>query len=58
MAQPLIQPIAGFTIVPASISNLGVVTFTDDGTNNIAPNQRQCEAYGYRYDETSDIVKK
>ena len=50
----LIQPIKGFTIVPASISNLGIVTFTDDGTNNITPNQRQCEAYGYRYDETSD----
>ena len=50
----LIQPIAGFKVSPASISNLGVVTFTDDGTNNIAPNQRQCEAYGYRYDEASD----
>jgi hypothetical protein len=50
----IIQPIAGFKVSPASISNLGVVTFTDDGTNNISPNQRQCEAYGYRYDETSD----
>ena len=54
MGRLLIQPIKGFTIVPASISNLGIVTFTDDGTNNITPNQRQCEAYGYRYDETSN----
>jgi len=49
----IIEPIAGFTVSPESISNLGVVSFTD-GTNTISPNQRQCEAYGYRYDETSD----
>ena len=44
--------ITGFTIKPLSISGLGVVTFTD-GTNNITPNQLQCEAYGYTYNRAS-----
>ena len=53
MAKPLIQPIKGFTAVPAAVSNLGIVSFID-GADTITPNQRQCEAYGYRYDEASD----
>jgi hypothetical protein len=53
MAGKLIQPINGFTVAPEGVSNLGIVTFTD-GTNTITPNQRQCEAYGYRYDEVSN----
>mgnify|MGYP003147179811 CR=1 FL=1 len=40
----------GFSIKPLSISATGIVSFTD-GTNTIQPNQRQCEAYGYHYDE-------
>ena len=42
--------IANSPIKPAFVSNTGVVTFTD-GTNNLIPNQKQCEAYGYTYDK-------
>ena len=42
----------GFTVRPASISRIGVVTFTDD-RNEITPNQLQCEAYGYTYNKAS-----
>jgi len=49
---PTIPYLTGFTVKPKSTSNLGVVTFTD-GTNDIAPNQLQCEAYGYTYDRAS-----
>tara|TARA_R110002020_G_scaffold16751_2_gene59204 strand:- start:37 stop:891 length:855 start_codon:yes stop_codon:yes gene_type:complete len=42
----------GYSIKPASVNALGLVTFTD-GTNNVTPNQQQCEAYGYTYDEAS-----
>ena len=42
--------ITGFTVKPASISALGDVTFTD-GTNEVTPNQLQCEAYGYTYNK-------
>ncbi len=44
--------ISGFAIKPAGISGTGVVTFTD-GRNEIVPNQRQCEAYGYTYNPTT-----
>jgi hypothetical protein len=44
--------ITGFNVKPTSISTLGVVTFTD-GTNNIVPNQQQCETYGYTYDKAT-----
>ncbi len=44
--------ITGFAIKPAKISGTGVVTFTD-GRNEIVPNQRQCEAYGYTYNPTT-----
>ena len=42
----------GFDVKPASINALGVVTFTD-GTNELQPNQLQCEAYGYTYNKAT-----
>ena len=44
--------LTGFTVKPANISGLGIVTFTD-GTNEVTPNQLQCEAYGYTYNKAS-----
>jgi hypothetical protein len=41
--------ITGFTVKPKEITPIGHVIFTD-GTNDITPNQRECEAYGYTYD--------
>ena len=49
---PTIPYITGFDVKPLSTSNLGVVTFTD-GTNDITPNQLQCEAYGYTYNKAT-----
>ena len=49
---PTIPYLTGFTVKPASISALGDVTFTD-GTNDVTPNQLQCEAYGYTYNQAS-----
>ena len=48
----LIPLLSGFTVAPASVSLIGTVTFTD-GTNPITPNQLQCEAYGYTYNEAA-----
>ena len=48
--------ITGFAIKPAGISGTGVVTFTD-GRNEIVPNQRQCEAYGYTYNPTTGVCE-
>ena len=42
--------LSGFDVKPLSTSQIGVVTFTD-GTNDIIPNQLQCEAYGYTYNK-------
>ena len=44
--------LTGFTVKPSSISALGIVTFTD-GTNAVTPNQLQCEAYGYTYNQVT-----
>ena len=44
--------LTGFDVKPLETSPIGVVTFTD-GTNDIIPNQLQCEAYGYTYDKAS-----
>ena len=41
--------ITGFTVKPKEITPIGDVIFTA-GTNDITPNQRECEAYGYTYD--------
>ena len=42
----------GYSVKPASVNSLGQVTFTD-GTNAITPNQQQCEAYGYTYNQAT-----
>ena len=44
--------ITGFTVKPTEVSVTGIVTFTD-GTNDIIPNQRECEAYGYAYNQAT-----
>lgn len=49
---PTIPYLKGYDVKPSSTSELGVVIFTD-GTNDITPNQQQCEAYGYTYDKAS-----
>ena len=46
----LIPYLSGFTVRPASISLIGVVTFTNEN-ENVIPNQAQCEAYGYTYNK-------
>ena len=49
---PTIPYIKGFDVKPKRTDALGNVIFTD-GTNEITPNQIQCEAYGYTYDQGS-----
>lgn len=49
---PTIQYKTGFDVKPSSINQIGTVTFTD-GTNEITPNQLQCEAYGYTYNKVT-----
>ena len=44
--------IKGFSVKPARTTALGKVIFTD-GASEVAPNQLQCEAYGYTYDKAS-----
>ena len=39
----------GFKIKPLRITSDGQVIYTD-GTNDTVPNQKACEAYGYKYD--------
>jgi hypothetical protein len=46
----------GFSVKPKDTNNLGYVTFTD-GTNDLMPNQLQCEAYGYTYDTATGTCK-
>jgi len=46
----------GFQIKPKSVSENGVVTFTN-GRDDIRPNQQQCEAYGYTYDRASGTCR-
>jgi hypothetical protein len=47
MAIPYLK---GYLIKPSAITTDGVVLFTD-GTNEVTPNQQQCEAYGYTYNQ-------
>jgi len=49
---PTTQFLTGFNVKPSSISPIGTVTFTD-GTNDLTPNQIQCEAYGYTYNKVT-----
>ena len=44
--------IKGFSVKPLRTIGLGTVIFTD-GTNEVQPNQLQCEAYGYTYDKAT-----
>ena len=44
--------IKGFEVKPTRTTEVGTVIFTD-GTNEVTPNQLQCEAYGYTYDKAS-----
>ena len=53
---PTIPYIKGFDIKPARITPVGTVVFTDE-TNEITPNQIQCEAYGYTYDKASGTCR-
>jgi hypothetical protein len=42
--------LTGFDVKPSFTTSIGEVIFTD-GTNSLRPNQLQCEAYGYTYNE-------
>ena len=42
----------GYTVKPSGVTETGDVLFTD-GTNEVLPNQLQCEAYGYTYNNAS-----
>jgi hypothetical protein len=53
MATPYLQ---GYLVKPLVVNSVGEVTFTD-GTNDIMPNQHQCEAYGYTYDKASGTCR-
>jgi hypothetical protein len=53
MATPYLN---GYSVKPASVDSLGIVSFTD-GTIAVTPNQQQCEAYGYTYDRASGTCK-
>mgnify|MGYP003664137651 FL=1 len=52
-----ISYIAGLSVKPLDVSAIGVVTFTNGMLDAeslpipITPNQRQCEAYGYTYNQ-------
>jgi hypothetical protein len=47
-----IEYIKGFDVKPARTTQVGTVIFTD-GTGELLANQRQCEAYGYTYDQAT-----
>tara|TARA_R100000388_G_C7235140_1_gene157339 strand:- start:433 stop:1287 length:855 start_codon:yes stop_codon:yes gene_type:complete len=47
-----IRNLAGFTVKPFQVLTNGQVLFTDNQTT-LLPNQQQCEAYGYEYNQAS-----
>lgn len=53
---PNVPFITGLEVKPNKIREDGVVSFTD-GTNEITPNQFQCEAYGYVYDIQARVCR-
>ena len=58
MGQISIEYKTGFNVKPLSVSGLGIVTFTsgvydDFGIIKVSPNQMQCEAYGYTYNQAT-----
>jgi hypothetical protein len=50
---PDLITLPGYSVQPGGTLPSGQVLFTD-GTNTIAPNQQQCEAYGYTYDKSTN----
>lgn len=50
---PTVSAAPGFDVYPLDVTQNGVVTFTNDGTNEIRPTQLQCERYGYKFDVTT-----
>tara|TARA_R100001086_G_scaffold48186_2_gene21229 strand:- start:528 stop:1400 length:873 start_codon:yes stop_codon:yes gene_type:complete len=50
---PTVSAAPGFSVYPLEVSEIGIVTFTDDGTTEIRPTQLQCERYGYKFDVTT-----
>ena len=44
--------LTGYAVKPNLINEIGIITFTD-GTNEITPNQQQCEAYGHTYNQAT-----
>ena len=46
-----IQNLKGQALRPFLTYGNGLVTFTEDGTTAVRPDQSTCEAYGYFYDE-------
>ena len=46
----------GFDVKPLSVSGIGTVTFTN-GREDIVPNQNQCEAYGYTYNQETGTCR-
>tara|TARA_R110000824_G_scaffold203080_3_gene387439 strand:- start:1506 stop:2363 length:858 start_codon:yes stop_codon:yes gene_type:complete len=48
--------LTGYAVKPNVINEVGIVTFTD-GTNEITPNQQQCEAYGFTYNPTTGTCR-
>lgn len=49
---PTMPYIIGFDVKPTSTSAIGTIIFTD-GTDDITPNQLECEAYGYTYNQAT-----
>ena len=47
---------SGFTIKPKEVLRSGQVVFTD-GTNDVLPNQADCEAYGYTYNTRTRVCE-
>jgi hypothetical protein len=53
MATPFLN---GYSVKPATVGGTGIVSFTD-GTNEVTPNQQQCEAYGYTYNKDTGTCR-
>lgn len=56
MSEPIITNTSipflnGLQVKPKEVNQVGLVTFTD-GRNDVVPNQEQCQAYGYTYNES------
>ena len=47
---------SGFTVKPKEVVRSGQVIFTD-GKNDVMPNQRDCEAYGYTYNARTRVCE-